>query len=75
MGHGIDDNWGRASCMIACTMRLLLIGDEEKLARLVRRALVAERSSVDVSHNGRAGMELSRTYEQCNSPESVSNRF
>jgi len=44
-------------------MRLLLIEDEEKLARLVKRALVAERFSVDEAHTGRAGMELANTYD------------
>src|SRR3990172_3608736 len=44
-------------------MRLLLVEDEEKLARLVKRALVAERFSVDVAHDGRAGLELAKTYD------------
>ena len=34
-------------------MRLLMVEDEEKLAQLVKRALVAERFSVDVAHDGR----------------------
>jgi two-component system copper resistance phosphate regulon response regulator CusR len=45
------------------TMRLLLVEDEEKLARLVKRALVAERFSVDVARDGRAGMELANAYD------------
>lgn len=44
-------------------MRLLLVEDEEKLARLVKRALAAERFSVDVAHHGRAGLELASTYD------------
>jgi len=44
-------------------MRLLLVEDEEKLARLVKRALVAERFSVDVARDGRAGMELANAYD------------
>ena len=45
------------------TMRLLLVEDEEKLARLVKRALVSERFSVDVAHDGKAGLDLARTYD------------
>src|SRR5436190_3027757 len=44
-------------------MRLLLVEDEEKLAKLVKRALVAERFSVDAAHDGRAGLELYKTYD------------
>jgi two-component system copper resistance phosphate regulon response regulator CusR len=44
-------------------MRLLLVEDEEKLARLVKRALLAERFSVDVARTGRAGMDLAHTYD------------
>ena len=44
-------------------MRLLLVEDEEKIARLVRRALVAERFSVDVARTGREGLELANTYD------------
>ena len=44
-------------------MRLLLVEDEEKLARLVKRALVSERFSVDVARTGRAGMELANNYD------------
>src|SRR5436190_17077698 len=44
-------------------MRLLLVEDEEKLARLVKRALVAERFSVDAAHDGRAGLELYTAYD------------
>jgi two-component system copper resistance phosphate regulon response regulator CusR len=45
------------------SMRLLVIEDEEKLAQLVKRALVAERFSVDVANDGRTGLELARTYD------------
>lgn len=44
-------------------MRLLLVEDEEKLARLVKHALIAERFSVDVAHDGRSGLELANTYD------------
>jgi two-component system copper resistance phosphate regulon response regulator CusR len=45
------------------SMRLLMVEDEQKLARLVKRALVAERFSVDVANDGRAGLEFARTYD------------
>ena len=44
-------------------MRLLVVEDEEKLAKLVKRALVAERFSVDVASDGRAGLELATIYD------------
>jgi DNA-binding response OmpR family regulator len=44
-------------------MRILIVEDEEKLARLVKRALVAERFSVDVANDGRSGFELYKTYD------------
>jgi two-component system copper resistance phosphate regulon response regulator CusR len=44
-------------------MRLLLVEDEEKLARLVKRALTSERFSVDVAHTGREGLELANAYD------------
>jgi len=44
-------------------MRLLLVEDEEKLARLVKRALTSERFSVDMALAGREGMELANTYD------------
>jgi two-component system copper resistance phosphate regulon response regulator CusR len=44
-------------------MRLLLVEDEEKIARLVTRALVAERLSVDVARTGREGLDLANTYD------------
>jgi DNA-binding response OmpR family regulator len=39
-------------------MRLLVVEDEQKLAQLVKRALTAERFSVEVVHDGREGLEL-----------------
>src|SRR5690349_16718775 len=44
-------------------MRLLLVEDEEKLARLVKRSLTSERFSVDVAHTGREGLDLANTYD------------
>src|SRR5215510_9271138 len=44
-------------------MRLLVVEDEEKLAQLVKRALVAERFSVDVAHDGREGFDLATSYD------------
>ena len=44
-------------------MRLLVIEDEEKLAQLIKRALVAERFSVDTALDGRAGLELAIDFD------------
>src|SRR5215471_13198309 len=44
-------------------MRLLVVEDEQKLAHLVKRALAAERFSVDVAHDGRQGLELATSYD------------
>src|SRR5438552_17412399 len=44
-------------------MRLLVVEDEVKLANLMKQALVAERFSVDVAHDGRTGLELATTYD------------
>ena len=44
-------------------MRLLVVEDEEKLAQLVKRALVAERFSVDVAHDGREGLDLATAHD------------
>lgn len=44
-------------------MRVLVVEDEQKLAQLVKRALTAERFSVDVAHDGREGLELAITYD------------
>jgi two-component system copper resistance phosphate regulon response regulator CusR len=44
-------------------MRLLVVEDEEKLAELIKRALVAERFSVDIANDGRAGLELATDFD------------
>jgi DNA-binding response OmpR family regulator len=44
-------------------MRLLLIEDEEKVARFVIRGLEAERFAVDAATNGVNGLELATEYE------------
>src|SRR5439155_13515386 len=44
-------------------MRLLMVEDEEKLAQLVKRALVAERFSVDLANDGREGLEFAIAYD------------
>ena len=43
-------------------MRILLVEDEEKVARFVERGLVAERFAVDVAADGITGLELADTY-------------
>ena len=43
-------------------MRILLVEDEEKVARFVERGLVAERFAVDVAVDGISGLELADTY-------------
>src|SRR2546425_4619474 len=43
-------------------MRILLVEDDEKMARLLRRGLEEERHSVHVAGNGGEGLHLSRTY-------------
>jgi DNA-binding response OmpR family regulator len=44
------------------TRRLLLIEDEEKVARLIVKGLVAERFAGDVAAEGDKELELIRTY-------------
>src|SRR6266700_3473306 len=44
-------------------MWFLVNEDEEKLAQVVKRALVAERFSVDVAHDGREGLDLATSYD------------
>jgi two-component system, OmpR family, copper resistance phosphate regulon response regulator CusR len=44
-------------------MRLLVVEDEEKLAQLIKRALVAERFSVDLALDGRAGLEFATDFD------------
>jgi DNA-binding response OmpR family regulator len=41
-------------------MRLLLIEDEEKVARFIVMGLVAERFAVDVASEGDKGLELAQ---------------
>ena len=43
-------------------MRILLVEDEEKVARFVARGLEAERYAVDSARDGAAGLELATTY-------------
>ena len=43
-------------------MRLLLIEDEEKVARFIVKGLTAERFAVDVVSEGDKGLEMARTY-------------
>ena len=43
-------------------MRILLVEDEEKVARFVARGLEAERYAVDSARDGGAGLELATTY-------------
>src|SRR5215204_5952608 len=44
-------------------MRLLLVEDEEKVSRLIRRGLEAERYAVDVAPDGNHAAELASTYQ------------
>ena len=44
-------------------MRILLVEDEVKLSSFIKRGLVAERYAVDVSKDGRSGLELAQTYQ------------
>src|SRR5262245_26823814 len=41
-------------------MRILIVEDEKKVASFVRRALEAEQHSVDVAHDGEAGLARAR---------------
>jgi two-component system copper resistance phosphate regulon response regulator CusR len=43
-------------------MRLLLIEDEEKVARFIVRGLTAERFAVDVATDGAGGVEMAQAY-------------
>jgi two-component system, OmpR family, copper resistance phosphate regulon response regulator CusR len=43
-------------------MRLLLIEDEDKVARFIVRGLAAERFAVDVAGAGDVGLEMARAY-------------
>src|SRR6266496_1576949 len=43
-------------------MRILIIEDEQKMARLLKKGLEEENHTAMVAHNGGDGLELSRTY-------------
>ncbi len=43
-------------------MRILLVEDEPKVSAFVARGLIAERYAVDISADGREGLELAQTY-------------
>lgn len=43
-------------------MRILVIEDEEKVSALVKRGLTAERYAVDITPDGRAGLEYTEAY-------------
>src|SRR6202011_526764 len=43
-------------------MRILLIEDEPKVSALVKRGLTAERYAVDITADGREGLEFTETY-------------
>ena len=43
-------------------MRILLVEDEEKVARFVMRGLLAERFAVDVVYDGVSGLDYATTY-------------
>jgi DNA-binding response OmpR family regulator len=44
-------------------MRILIIEDEPKMAKLLKKGLGEENHSVMVSHDGMEGFDMSRTYE------------
>ncbi len=44
-------------------MRILVVEDEEKVARFVTRGLLAERFAVDTAKDGNAGLELATEYQ------------
>src|SRR5438552_18956173 len=43
-------------------MRILIIEDEQKMARLLKKGLEEENHSVVLTHDGVEGLELSRAY-------------
>jgi DNA-binding response OmpR family regulator len=43
-------------------MRILLVEDDEKMARLLQRGLEEERHSVALAHNGSEGLHLAQSY-------------
>jgi two-component system copper resistance phosphate regulon response regulator CusR len=44
-------------------MRILLVEDEEKVSRVIAKALVSESFAVDTAGDGREGLELASSYE------------
>ncbi len=44
-------------------MRILIVEDEEKVARFVARGLLAERFAVDTAKDGNSGLELATEYQ------------
>jgi two-component system copper resistance phosphate regulon response regulator CusR len=44
-------------------MRILVVEDEHKVARFIKKGLEAERYAVDVASDGRSGIELALTYD------------
>jgi DNA-binding response OmpR family regulator len=43
-------------------MRILIVEDEEKMARLLKKGLEEETHSVTLAHDGVEGFEMSQTY-------------
>ena len=43
-------------------MRILIIEDEQKMAKLLKKGLEEENHAVMVAHDGMEGFEMSRTY-------------
>ncbi len=41
-------------------MHILVVEDEQRLARLLRRVLIEERQTVDLAHDGASGLDLAR---------------
>jgi two-component system, OmpR family, copper resistance phosphate regulon response regulator CusR len=44
-------------------MRILLVEDEPKVSRFVARGLAAERFAVDVTSDGKSGLDMANTYD------------
>ncbi|HVU68285.1 MAG TPA: response regulator, partial [Ktedonobacteraceae bacterium] len=57
--------WQRSFGKRGVCMHILIVEDEKKLAVLLRRALLEVRHTVDVAHDGLAGLDLalSDTYD------------
>ena len=58
---GLPLSWSLRYCV--CYMRLLVVEDEAKVARVVTQGLVAEGFAVDVATDGRIGLELATKYQ------------